>query len=100
MKLDDRSFHVLSCDISSRPRNAAGIEELLPFVRAVTHDTNRVIVDFVPDGQAASDSFLAAERLCCTGLTWELAQSQNQLQQVVAGTPEQLLLIKQWFEPA
>lgn len=100
MELDEESLHVLSCDISSRPRNAAGITELLPFVRAVETDGDRVIVDFASDGRAALDSFVSAERICCTGLSWELAQMESHLRLIVTGTAAQVSVIKKWFELA
>lgn len=100
MELDDKSLQVLACDISSRPKNAAGIGELLPFVRAVTTDGDRVIVDFAQASLAALDSFVSAERACCTGLSWELAQAESHLRLIVTGTAEQVSLIKEWFERA
>lgn len=100
MELDDESLHTLSCDISIRPRNAAGIVELLPFVRTARSDADKVIVHFDQAGEGSVNSFVNAERLCCAGLTWELTTVENGLQLTVAGTTEQVSIIKQWFNRA
>lgn len=98
LELDDKSLEVLSCDLTVRPRNAAGIQEVLPFVRKIKVDENKVIVEFDSAGRPSIDSFVSAERLCCTGLTWDLVSIGNELQLSVSGTSQQVLIIKQWFE--
>jgi len=100
MDLDDHSLQALSCDISIRPRDAAGIAELLPFVRTANNDGDKVIVYFDEAGKAVVESFVSAERLCCTGLTWELESTDNQLKLTVTGTKERVSIIKEWFDPA
>ena len=98
MELDDETLHTLACDISIRPRNAAGIAELLPFLRSAKTDNNKVIILFDEAGNAALESFVGAERLCCTGLTWELAAIESGMQLTVTGNLEQVSIIKKWFE--
>lgn len=98
MELDDKSLHILSCDISIRQRNAAGIEDLLPFVCTAKTVGDSVTVLFDETGRVAVQSFVDAERLCCTGLSWELLPIGNQLQLTVKGTTEQVSIISGWFE--
>jgi hypothetical protein len=99
LELDEQSLHVLSCDIEVRPRDAAGIEELLPYLRKIETVNGDVLVYFEMAGAAALESFVDAERLCCTGLTWKLGSTDDLLQLIVGGTPDQTALIKQWFAP-
>jgi hypothetical protein len=98
MELDDAALHVLSCDISIRPRNAAGIAEVLPYVRNLRVDGNKVIVHFDEAGKMLVESFVKAERLCCTDLTWELANPETRLELTIQGTSEQVSIIENWFE--
>jgi hypothetical protein len=100
MELDDKSLHVLSCDIAIRPSAAAGIAELVPFVRIAKNDGAKVIVHFDIAGKDVVESFVRAERLCCTGLTWELVASETLLQLTVTGTTEQVSIVNKWFDPA
>ncbi len=66
MDLDDKSLKTLACDISVRPSNAAGIADALPYVRSKKVNGNIVIVEFDEAGKAVVESFIDAERLCCT----------------------------------
>lgn len=100
MELDDKSLKVLSCNISIRPSDAAGIAELVPFVQIVKNDGAKVIVHFDLAGESVVESFVRAERLCCTGMTWDLVACESQLQLTVTGTTEQVSIIKKWFDPA
>jgi len=101
MDLDDETLHVLSCDMSIRPRNAAGVKELLPHISSVQTDGKSVIVHFADAGREAVESFVNAERMCCTGLDWNLADVANGLQMTITGTAEQVEIIERWFgDPA
>ncbi len=44
MDLDDKSLKTLACDISVRPSDAAGIADVLPYVRGKKVDGHTVIV--------------------------------------------------------
>ncbi len=98
MDLDEESQEVLSCNLAIRPRNAAGIQEILPFVHKVALDENNVIVVFDAAGKACIESFVSAERLCCTGITWDLHSVGDEMQLHVSGSSQQVTVIKQWFE--
>jgi hypothetical protein len=97
LELNEESLHVLSCDIELRPRNAAGIEHLLPYLCKIESVGDAVHVYFDLAGAEAVRSFVDAERLCCTSLSWTLAHTNEQLHLTVGGTPEQTALIRQWF---
>ena len=98
MELDDQALHVLSCDISIRPHNAAGIAEVLPYVRDLRAEGKMVIVHFDEAGKVLVESFVKAERLCCSNLTWELMSAENTLELTIQGNHNQVSIIKQWFE--
>lgn len=98
MDLDEKTLSVLACNISVRPRNAAGIAELIPFVDSVQNLGNRLAIDFETAGLSAVESFVNAERLCCTGLTWDLVPGINGVQLTITGTIEQVSMIKTWFD--
>jgi hypothetical protein len=98
MELSDEDRGTLSCDISVRPRDAAGIAELLPYVRDLQTDTESVNVCFDLSGQKNVESFVAAERLCCTELIWTLEQQEHILHLQIEGTPAQLQVIEGWFK--
>ncbi len=98
MDLDDNSLKILACDISIRPGNAAGIADVLPYVRSKKVECNTVVIDFEEAGKSVVESFLEAERLCCTGLTWELSNANSRLRLRIAGTIEQITVIEQWFK--
>jgi|ERR1700733_5849226 len=98
MELDEQSLRVLSCDIEVRPRNAAGIEHLLPYLVKMEEHGDTLLVDFDTGGADLVESFVAAERLCCTELTWAITRTPDLLQIAIGGKPEQTALLKQWFE--
>lgn len=98
MDLDDNSLKILSCDMSVGPSNAAGIEDLVPFVRGKTVVGDAVAIEFDESGKTVVESFIAAEQMCCTGLTWELSKAGTNLKLTIAGTAEQIAVIEEWFE--
>ncbi len=63
---------VLGCEIASRPPGAPGIADLLPYVKRVVRGKGIVSVDFRPEAAETVEAFVAAERLCCSGLDWRL----------------------------
>lgn len=98
MEINEETARILSCDISVRPRNSAGISELLPYVRAIHRDGQSLTVTFDASGGDAVNSFVDAERQCCTGLTWNLNSDDACLDLRINGTEDQLAVIENWFE--
>ena len=68
----DEIIEVLDCDLGVRPAAAPGVDALLPHVCGVSTSDGALLVDF--DAQAAGtlEAFVAAERLCCAGIGWEI----------------------------
>ena len=98
MELDEKSLHILSCDIAVRPRDAAGISHLVPFICKVEANESEVMVEFNKEGKEFVDSFVAAERLCCTGLKWTIEEGADVLRLIVGGSADQITVIKEWFD--
>jgi hypothetical protein len=97
LELDEKSLHTLSCDIAVRPRDAAGISHLAPFICKVEANDSEVIVESKKTGKESVESFVAAERLCCTGLTWTVEDGEDVLRLIISGTAEQMSVVKEWF---
>ncbi len=98
MDLDKNTLTVLACDISVRPAANAGIDDLLNHVLSVRMTSNKLTVEFDIAGTAALLSFVEAERMCCTTLTWNIVESAASVQLNVEGTPDQLGVINLWFQ--
>lgn len=92
METDPSTLRVLACDISRRPAGVPGLASLAGGVRRIDHQDGALVIDFDASSESALADVVAAERLCCPELGWELEQptrlrvvgSQLQLD-VVAG---------------
>ena len=69
-------IEVLSCDIASRPA-APGPYELLPFVTGVERDPDALRISFDPVALPVFEAFAAAERVCCSGIEWDLVSGDT-----------------------
>jgi len=98
MDLDDKALKILVCDLGVRPANAAGITEVIPFVRSKKVQGNTVIIDFDEAGKGVVQSFIDAERLCCSELTWSVTAVKGRIRLRIAGTSEQAVVVSRWFE--
>ena len=85
----DDLLDTLSCEIDARPAGAPTLDDVLPFVRDVRRSGPALIIDFEPGAQPVVEGFAAAERLCCTGIRWDVTGSPvHQLR--IAALPGQL----------
>ncbi len=98
MQIDKETARILSCDISIRPIDAAGISELLPHVRQVQRGLDSITISLDVAGSELLNSFVEAERLCCSGLTWSLQEDDELIHLRIAGTSDQLDTIVSWFD--
>jgi hypothetical protein len=92
------TLEVLACDIAARPP-APGIDDLAPFIRGVTRQTNAITVAFDPSVAGPLSQFVEAERLCCAGLGWDIDATDGLALRITA-TPEQLDHLEAMFAPA
>jgi hypothetical protein len=98
MEIDKETARILSCDMSIRPPDAAGISELVPYVRRVQRELETVTIFFDASVGEALNSFVEAERLCCGGLNWLLQRDEKLIQLRIAGNEEQLATIESWLD--
>jgi len=68
----DDIIEVLDGDLNTRPEAAPGIDALLPHVRGVSTMPEALMVDFDERAAGTLEAFVAAERLCCAGIGWEI----------------------------
>jgi hypothetical protein len=80
---------VLVCEFSKRPRGAPTVFDVLPSVRGVERHVGSLDISFDPGAAATVKEYVAAERLCCSTLRWDL-QLAPELRLSVAGTPGRL----------
>lgn len=98
MDLDDKALKVLACDIGVRPANAADITAVLPYIRSKKVQNHTVIIDFEEAGKSVVQSFIDAERMCCSELTWSVTTIKGRLRLRIAGTSEQAAVVSRWFD--
>jgi hypothetical protein len=70
----DELLAVLACDISARPA-APGVADLAPYVRSARRTAADLILGLDPAGVEVARSFVAAECVCCSAITWELVEA-------------------------
>ena len=84
----------LACTIDKRPAGAPGIFELEPFVTQVRREADSLIVGYTAQGSGTIEAFVAAERLCCNSIEWNL-NTAGTLR--IAATPEQTDVLAEVF---
>ncbi|MEX0749537.1 MAG: hypothetical protein WD359_01910 [Dehalococcoidia bacterium] len=87
---DERDLiDVLACEIGVRPRGAPTFEDLAPHVRGVRRTTSAIVVAFDDDAFTLAEGLVAAERLCCPDIRWELPPGPQVELRIIAA-PRQL----------
>jgi len=84
---------ILSCNIQIRPCNSASIKQLIPFVKSNEIQENTVSVTFPKDVREELQSFVAAERLCCSSLVWDILDDDENIVLKVGGNEEQAAVV-------
>ncbi|PZM77149.1 MAG: hypothetical protein DKT66_28330 [Candidatus Melainabacteria bacterium] len=98
MVLSVEEAAILFCNIQIRPRNSASIKQLIPFVKSNEIQENTVSVTFPKNVREELQSFVAAERLCCSSLVWDILDEDKNIVLKVAGNKEQAAVVFAWFE--
>jgi len=83
----------LSCQIGLRPSGAPRFVDLAPALREVRREGEELVVTYEPEAAPALTELVAAERLCCAEIGWNLEQSGAVLRVIAA--PAQLSLLEQ-----
>ena len=66
---------VLGCELGVRPAGAPGLDKVLAFVTSIRPETGALVIEFDRPGQTTVEAFVAAERLCCSDIGWEIQDS-------------------------
>ncbi len=65
-------LEVLSCEIGLRPAGAPGLSELRPAVRGWQREPGALTVTLDDRVAETAEAVVAAERVCCASIGWEL----------------------------
>jgi hypothetical protein len=93
---EDDALDVLACDFRARPRGAPTVFDVLPAVQQVARIPAALTVTFTPTAVALVTAYVAAERLCCADITWDLRR-EPMLQLQIGAKPGQLDLLEELF---
>ena len=92
-KMRSEVLGVMGCEFELRPAGAPHFGDLAGAVKSVRRDEGALIVTYQRRVRAALAEVVAAERLCCAGIGWELSDDGATLR--VTAAPEQLDLMAQ-----
>jgi hypothetical protein len=93
------ALETLACDLSARPGSAPHFSAVEHAVRSVQRVQHTLVVDYDPAVAATLEAIVAAERLCCPELGWQLEAAGpdvnlpgevRRVRLTIAGTPEQV----------
>lgn len=89
MNQGEELLDTLACEWEKRPKGAPGFVDLAASVRDVRRTGLALVVEY--DGAVAAplEELVAAERLCCPELGWQLEQTPA-LRLRITATPRQL----------
>jgi hypothetical protein len=99
--LRSQILETLVCELGRRPAGAPTIGEILPAVRSVGRDAERLIVTFDRTATDLVSAVADAERQCCSTISWELATdgTDRTTQLRIGATPAQLDAFESIFAP-
>ena len=92
------TLDILACEYEKRPKGAPSFFDLQPAIRGVHRSGSILAMEFDPAAASAVAELVAAERLCCPGIGWELTRGPV-LRLRIQATPAQLDVFEQ-FLPA
>jgi hypothetical protein len=92
----DELLDVLVCDINARPKGAPSFSDLQPAIRRVQREDGTLLVEFDPATAEQVEQLVAAERLCCAGIGWELTRGAT-VELRIHAQPAQLDVFQQFL---
>jgi len=92
-------LETLACEIGRRPAGAPTIGEIIPALRSARRDDRQLTLTFDRCATDLVSAVVAAERVCCSTIRWELAAGQELELRIAAG-PAQLDALEAIFSPA
>ena len=94
---EDELIEVLGCEIDARPA-APGPEALAPFVQSASHSPMALTIDLDEAAREAAEAFVAAEKVCCSNIGWQLEDTPRFRLRMTA-VPQQLSVLKSLIPP-
>src|SRR2546428_1999483 len=91
------TLEVLNCEIGVRPNDAPGIPQLLSHVLSVSRKDGELLVAFEEMAAEALEKFVAAERLCCAGIDWQIQHDLGPKLRIIAGEAQLAELETLWL---
>lgn len=91
-------LEVLACEIDVRPKDAPTFEDLAPHLRSVQRIEGAIVVHFDDAAADNVEALASAERLCCSGLTWDVQRDQG-LRLRIGASPTQLDTLQEMLTP-
>jgi hypothetical protein len=89
---DEDAIEVLACEIETRPP-APGPEALAPFIQSASHSPTAITIDLDEAGRQTAEAFVAAERVCCSNIGWQLKDAPRFRLRITA-EPHQLVALR------
>ena len=89
--MTDSHLAALACELTKRPKAAPHFGDLIGSLRAVRRCDGELVVEYAPAEAARVAELVAAERLCCARIGWELDGATLR----ITASPEQLDLLEQ-----
>jgi hypothetical protein len=90
-------LEVLACEIELRPQGAPGVDEIARLVLDTKRRDGELILTFEASSAASVEAFAAAERQCCSTLSWEIRSVRDEVELSIRGSPEQTRLLEGLF---
>jgi hypothetical protein len=87
---------VLVCDIAARPKGAPSFFDVQSAIRRVQREDGALLVEFDPANAEQVEQLVAAERLCCAEIGWELTRGTN-VELRIRARPAQLDIVQQFL---
>ena len=88
-------IELVACDIEARPKNAPLPGMLAPHIRGIERGAATLRISFAAEVADAVEAFAAAERICCSGLGFEVQRDPVVL--TIRASRVQLDAIEQLF---
>jgi hypothetical protein len=89
--MNDHRLELLACQWGRRPKGAPTFGDLAGAVRVVGRADGALVVEYEPAAADRLAGLVAAERLCCAGIGWELVGATLR----ITAPPAQLDLLEQ-----
>jgi hypothetical protein len=86
---------VVACDIGARPKDAPMFDVLAPHVLGLERSPTALRITFAPGAADHVAAFAAAERICCSALSFEVERDPVVL--TITASPAQLDAMQQLF---